>query len=280
MEPGGGIGRDVESEGSVAPQGGQGGSSAASGKGIEGLSRLPVSRLMIDAPRVRGLAVNEGFFYVSSFDPAQDAASVYKIDRGNHSVVQTRALREDGRYQSGGLYLRGGSLLVPLAGGEGDAGSSILFLDARHLDIQHRIEVEDRIRAVAQGTDDLLYGVNFGSSVFYAWTREGKEVRRGENYNQAEYGDLEFMQGSLVCAGADGRSGIIDVIDPYSFSLLVRHRCYTRTPDQQWVTGRGFAFFDGVFYFVPDEGHFPTLMKYVLDGTTPSDYIPYVGPGG
>ncbi|MFP3895949.1 MAG: hypothetical protein ACLFV5_03795 [Anaerolineales bacterium] len=251
---------------------------ASSSRGIEGLSRLPVSSLMVDAPRVRGLAVNEGFFYVSSFDSDLHTASVYKINRDNHTVAQVRTLKEEGRYQSGGLCLRGDTLLVPLVGDEVDSSSSLLFLDTRHLEIRHKIEIDDRIRAVAQGTDGLIYGIGFDSSVFYAWTPEGEEVRRGENYNRGEYGDIEFMQGSLVCAGADDRSGVIDVIDPFSFSLLVRHRCYTRTPDQEWITGRGFAFFDGVFYFVPDEGHFPTLMKYVLDGVSPAEYIPSVGP--
>ncbi|MGM0400142.1 MAG: DUF6454 family protein [Chloroflexota bacterium] len=272
------VGGDEGGESAVSSQEGEQGAGTTGSRGIEGLSRLPVSSLMIDAPRVRGLAVSEHFFYVSSFDPDRRVASLYKVNRESHSTTQVRTLKEDARYQSGGLFFRGGSLLVPLAGDEADSGSSILFLDAHHLEIQHRIKVDDRIRAVAQGRHDVIYGVDFDSSVFYAWTPEGEEVRKGENYNWGEYGDIDFIQGSLVCSGADDHSGVIDVIDPHTFTLLVRHRCYTRTPDREWVTSKGFAFFDGVFYFVPDEGHFPTLMKYVLDGVSPSEYIPYVAP--
>ncbi len=260
-------------------QGRVAGDAEARATGIEGLSRLPVSALMIDAPSVRGLAVSARFFYVSSFDPARRVASLYKIDRENHSVVHVRTLKEDGRYQLGGLDLRGDSLLVPVAGDEFDSGSSILLLDTRHLEVQRKIEVGDRIRAVAQGTDDLVYGINFDSSIFYTWTPTGEEVRRKAIYDQVEYSDIEIVQGSLVCSGVDSHSGVLDVIDPYGFTLLVRHRCYTRTPDQQWVTSRGFALFDGVFYFVPDEGHFPMLMRYVLDGMTSSEYIPSVSQG-
>lgn len=244
--------------------------------GIEGLARLPVSALMIDAPRIRGLAVSERFFYVSSFDPDRYEAYLYKVNRENHSVVQVRTLREEGRYQLGGLYLVDNILLVPLAGDEADAGSSLLFIDTYHLEIQRKIEVGDRIRAVAQGTDDLIYGVSFGSNVFYVWTPAGEEIRKKTIFEPIEYSDMEIVQGSLVCSGVDSHSGIIDIIDPYTFTLLVRHRCYTRTPDQQWVTSKGFALFDGVFYFVPNEGHFPMLMRYVLDGVTASEYIPSV----
>jgi hypothetical protein len=179
-------------------------------------------------------------------------------------------------------------LSTSLTGDEADSGSSILFLDARHLEVQEAFHVDARIQAVAQGTDGLIYGFSSDAATFYAWTLGGEEMRSRARYEQVAYRDMDFVQGSLVCAGAentrtifqvDGQSGIIDVIDPQTFTLLVRHRCYTRTQDQEWVTSRGFAFFDGAFFFVPDEGHFPTLMKYVLDGVTLSEYIPSVGRG-
>ncbi|MEA3407317.1 MAG: hypothetical protein U9R48_04465 [Chloroflexota bacterium] len=291
------VGRRVG--GSVSSQDGQGedaDESRARGTGIEGLSSLPVSSLMIDAARVRGLAVSERFFFVSSFDPNRRVGYLYKIDRESRGVAQIRTVKEDGRYQLGGLYVSADSLLVPLAGDETDPVSSILTLDTRYLEIQDAFSVGCRIQAVARGADGLIYGYSPDASVFYAWTPTGEEVRKRTIYTEAEYHDVEFLQGSLVCAGVenrkatlpgnmrsifhvDGQGGVIDVIDPQTFTLLVRHRCYTRTPDQQWVTSRGFAFFDGMFYFVPDEGHFPTLMTYVLDGVTLSEYVPSVGQG-
>ena len=246
-------------------------------KGIEGLS-LQLSRpLMFNVARIRGLAASERFFFVSSYDPEQSVGFLFKVNRDTLSIAQVRKLKEGGRYQPGGIDTSSGLVWVALTEG-GDANDSvILALDDQYLETQRSFRVGDCIRAVAVGDSGDVYGFNCDANAIYEWTPEGQELRKAPNAGGASYKDADFVRGSLVCAGKDaGEEGLIDVLDPGSLSLLVRHRCYALSSQGRLITEKAFAFADNTFFFVPDQGEWPMLLSYVLDEVRLEDYVPSV----
>ncbi|MBC7256665.1 MAG: hypothetical protein H5T66_11250, partial [Chloroflexi bacterium] len=50
--------------------------------------------------------------------------------------------------------------------------------------------------------------------------------------------------------------------------------CYGRSPTGELVTSRGFGFDGEHFYFLPEQGKFPSLMIYELAQGSLADYIP------
>ena len=246
-------------------------------KGIDGLA-LRLSRpLMLDAPSIHGLAMTDRFIYVSAFEPEHQAALLFQLHRDEHTVAQVRNLGQGGSYAPGGIDAGDRYLWMPLAEAAGLGFSLILGVDTESLQVAQSFTVMNYVVAVAEGPNGHIYGLNGNSTAVFEWATDGRELRRKSIATGARYQDAEIVGNSLVCAGIDSTGGVIDVIELGSFSLLSRHRCHARDLEGQIVTGKGFAIADGIFYFLPGEGHFPMLMSYVLDGTTLEEYIPSVG---
>ena len=251
--------------------------------GIEGLALQLSQPIMVNVSSVRGLAVTEQFLYISAVDAERHSALLYQIHRDKHTVAQVRDLARKGWYAIGGIHMGDRFLWVPLAEGEpgeSQQASFILAIEPQTLEVRQSIRVLDAIRAIARGTDGYLYGLNSDSTVIYKWDLSGREMRAAPVSTGAHYQDMEIVRGNLVCAGTDANSGVIDVIDPSSLTLLTRHRCHARfhtgRPGGSFVTSQGFGFADGVFYFLLGS-KFPTLMSYVLDGVSPEEYVPSAG---
>jgi hypothetical protein len=246
----------------------------------QGLALRSSRALLFDIAQVQGLAVTPRFFYVAASDPVKRTAFVYQVRRDTLAVTQIRALQRGARYHIGGVQIGGGLLWTVLTAEDRADGlhpsepSVILGLDLQYLDTKRSFEVPDPIRAVAMGDDSYLYGVNTNATFFYEWSLDGRELRRVPNASGAKYQDLEMVRNSLVCAGEDKNGGVLDVVDPGSLSLLVRHRIGARSPGQRWISSRGFAFADGEFYFLPDDGARPALLTYGLDGVPLENYVP------
>ena len=251
---------------------------AAISAGIEGLAFRVGYPLLIDAPRVGGLAATERFVYVASYDPQKKAAYLIQLRRPQHTIAQIRKVDRDGRYQLGGIHMGQPLLWAPLAGEGLGASTTILAIDPTYLEVRDSYVVEDRIVAVAQGSNGRIYGLNDDSSLIYEWLPNGQELRKVPNQSGARYHDMEAIGGSLVCAGIGPDGGVIDVFDVNSLSVLRRRRANARAASGQLVTSRAFAYHGGTFMFVPGEGSKPTLMTYVLDGVSLADYIPSVNP--
>ena len=241
--------------------------------GIEGLA-LQISRpLVLDIARIQGLAIDERFVYVSGFDPGERTAFVFQMGRDTGTIAQVRQVTQGGRFQVGGAHCHEGQVWAPIAGESEQAGSIILALDTSTLAPAIRFEVRDYIAAVAH-LDGSVFGVNDDSTIMYQWDVEGREQRRVALATGARYQDMETANGSLVCAGVSPQGGVLDILDPESLSLLTRHMCSARARNGQLVTSRGFAYWEGAFFFMPTAGDWPHLVSYALQGTTLQDYIP------
>ena len=248
-------------------------------KGLEGLA-LRLSRpLMFNISEVRGLAATAEFLYVASADPEKRLGLLSQVHRDTYTTAQLRVLKEGNRYRLGGIHIGPDGLWAPLAGGDQEGSTVILLINPRSLEEERSFEVGDRIRAVAQTADGHIYGVNEGATLFYEWDAAGRQLRQIPNMTATSYYDMEVVRGSLVCAGEarDLGVGVVDVIEPGPFIIVARHHCYVRSTSHNWVTQGGFAFAEGVFFFLPDEGKMPLVMTYVLDGGTLEQYVPGVG---
>ncbi len=243
--------------------------------GIEGLTLRLSQPLMLKASRARGLAANERFLYAATYDPTLQSATIYQLHRASGTVAQVRNIQRDGKFVLGGIHA-GAMLWAPLASGDKDGPTLILGINPQSLEIERSFEAPDYIAAVAQSADGRVYGVNDGSAFFYEWSADGQLLRQVANASGASYQDMEVVLGSLVCAGLDRDGGVLDVIDPRSLSLLARHRCNTRLSDESFVTHKGFAYADELFYFLPEDGDLPKVLVYALDGQVLDRYVPSV----
>ncbi|MBN1400456.1 MAG: hypothetical protein JXA74_06445 [Anaerolineae bacterium] len=247
-------------------------------EGIEGLV-LEVSRpLMFPIPEARGLAATESFFYVSGNDPKAKTSTLYQVHRDSYTIAQMRTIEDSGHYQLGGLQLGSDLLWVPVVADASVTTSVILGIDPVTLEVQTRWVVPERIAAIAEGPDARLYGVNEGASLILAWSRAGEELRRAPLATGAAYRDMETARGSLLCAGIDsnGRS-VLDVIDPATLSLLVRHHSDGVKPQEGPLAGAGFAVLEETLFFLPSGGEFPKVHAYVLtDGRDWASMVPSV----
>ena len=68
---------------------------------------------------------------------------------------------------------------------------------------------------------------------------------------------------------------MLDVLDPQSLTLLARRRVYARQGGV-WVTAGGFDATEREFVLVPSGGEQPSVLSYVLEGTTLDRFAPAV----
>jgi hypothetical protein len=247
--------------------------------GIEGLvPRLSVP-LRVSLIEVTGLAATPGSLYVASFDSQKRLSMIYRLRPDTGALIQMRHVVPGMAGRVGGIHMGERYLWLPLSDDSRPNITRILGLDPQYLEVKQGFEVPYQISAVAQGLDGSLYGLGQDGSLFYVWNAEGRELRRVPNSSGASYGDMEVIQGSVVCAGVDQvtNSGVLDVLDPQGFTILARHRSQARTANQQWLTARGFAFVANTFYFLPEAGETPFLASYGLaTGNTLEQYVPGV----
>jgi len=249
-------------------------------QGIDGLS-LQLSRpLMFDVPRMRGLAANQEYVYLSVTDPAKARGFVYQLDRNRLTIRQIRShVASNGRYQMGGLHLGSQFLWTAISGDTPQAGSRIVGIDPVTLEERTGFDVVEQIVMVAEGPDQILYGfVNDGTAII-VWASNGYQLRRHDMLCSARYSDVEVVGQSLICTGVEpGRDsslqGVIDVIDTQSLSLLKRHAAIGLSASGEVLTARGFAYSQGVFLFAPDQGVKPHVLSFVLQpGVKLEDYV-------
>ena len=244
--------------------------------GIEGLALHLSQPLMIEISHLGGLAADADSYYVSGSDVDRRVGLLFQVSRTSHTISQMRTIVEGDRYRLGGVHVGSGYLWAPIAGDDPAAPSLVLGIEAGLLRVSRRIETSDRISAVAE-LGSSVYGLSEASSRIYEWSREGQLLRAAELSTGATYVDMEVVRDSLVCTGHDAAGGVIDVLDPASLTLLVRHRCHTATAEGAWVTSGGFAYRDEVFYFLPQPGKFPLLLSYTLNETALEQFVPSTG---
>jgi len=246
--------------------------------GIEGLS-LQLSRpLMFDIGDLGGLASDGQYLYVAAWDEGAEAAVLYQVHPDRYTIVQVRALQEDGIIAVGGIDAVPGRIWVPLARGGGAAATVVLGISADTLEVQERFEVAAGFVAVAASDDGHIYAVTHDGGLWVEWQSDGTVVRQVAAAGGPQYADLATARGSLVAAGTDGVSGIVDVIDPRGFTLLARH--VASATAGHWPTSGGLEVRDDAVLLLPGGGASPSLLTYIPDRGDLERFVPSVADRG
>lgn len=243
--------------------------------GIKGLGLPIVQPLLFEIPKVRGLEVAGETLYIAGYDADHKVGLLYQTNREGRAILQMRTYAQGALYRLGGVHLGPDRLWVPLSADDEAYPGLILGLDPLYLTVTHSFETPEAIRAVAQVDAYTLVGVNEAGTTLYRWALDGTPLNKGASPADIHYKDMDVIRGSLVAAGkTTDRMGALDVLDPATLSLLVRYPCYGRSPTGELVTSRGFGFDGEHFYFLPEQGKFPSLMIYELAQGSLADYIP------
>jgi hypothetical protein len=247
--------------------------------GIEGL-HLQLSRpLMFDIGKLGGLAADDEHLYVAAWDEDAGLAMLYQVHPSAYTIVQVRALQEDGVTAIGGIDAGAGRIWVPLARGGGAPATVVLGISADTLEVRERFEVAAGFVALAAGDDGHVYGVTRDGALWAEWQADGAVVRQLAAAGGVRYTDLACVRGSLVAAGTDGVSGILDVIDPRRFTLLARHDSAAGGDAGAWPTSGGLEVRDDAVLLLPEGGAGPSLLTYVPEGGDLERFVPSVaGP--
>lgn len=243
--------------------------------GIKGLGLPVIQPLFFEIPKVRGLEVAGEVLYIAGYDPDRKVGLLYQASLDGQTIQQMRTYAQGAQYRLGGLHLGLGRLWVPLSAEDDSAPSLILGLDPLYLTVAQSFKAPEAIRAVAQTNAQSLVGVNETGTTLYHWALDGTLLEKREAPADIQYKDMDVIRGSLVASGkTNDRLGALDVLDPRTLSLLVRYPCYGRSPTGELVTSRGFGFDGERFYFLPEQGKFPSLLVYELAHGSLADYIP------
>jgi len=248
---------------------------------IEGLVLHLSQPLLFEISDVRGLAAGQQFFYVAASGSQAQQAMLYRVRRDTCQMDGSRNLAIGSMSKLGGIHLGQPWLWVPLSQGAPVAATLILGLDPATLETKHTIAVNGQITAVAQGADGLIYGIDAQSGAFHVWNLDGKEIQQAGNSTGLVYTDLEVVKGRVLAVAvtkveSGGNTvvcGVIDVLDPVNFGLVTRHLSHARSMRGAQVTQAGFAFADGDFCFLPEDGKMAMLLTYRLDGPSLEEYV-------
>ena len=107
-------------------------------------------------------------------------------------------------YHPGGIDFDGTNVWVPVGEYRPKGKSMILTIDAKNFQVTERFQVKDSIGwALSNSETGSVYGGNWGSREFYAWSSDGKELDRWKNPSSfIDYQDSQFAgNGHVICGG-------------------------------------------------------------------------------
>jgi len=211
---------------------------------------------------VQGLDITEQFYFVTSVDTKQSRSWLFKIDRKNAGLISQVELTDGALVHPGGLQFDGRFLWIPNAEYKRLSRTMVYGLDPDTLAIHTSFEVDDHIGAIASNGKNLLYGVNWDAHHFYTWDIDGRKLEKIDSPTSIAYQDIKYFGGKLLCSGHKDNISAIDIIDPEGWTLVKR----INLPKDKWksdLTREGMAF-DGVFYFLPDDGPNSRILIFAL----------------
>lgn len=184
-------------------------------------------------------------------------------------LLRSVQLAEGDCYHPGGIDFDGVEVWVPVAEYRPESHSIIFRLDPDELTAKEAFRVEDHIGGVAvDRASGVIYGVNWGSRRFYAWTLTGERLWVAENPSfYIEYQDCKWAgSGWAVCSGLESYTvpgkgrlelGGVEILDVTARRPVRQIPVPLYSEKGRVMTQNPFAFEvrEGVttFYFVPDD---------------------------
>ena len=215
--------------------------------------------------------------------PGRGRGHLFVLDL-NGNLQRDIVLGEGDMYHPGGIDADGRSLWVPVAEYRPNSRAIVYRIDLKTLAVAPAFRVDDHVGGVvADPATHRLYGVSWGSRIFYAWTRDGRQLRRQPNpshfidYQDCAYTAVRMMLCTGIAeyrtpAGTPFELGGIALLDLRSLSI--RHEVpfqqyssaghvATRNPVHLEVSGRWLR-----VWAAPDDGEEANGTEILVYQTT------------
>lgn len=135
--------------------------------------------------------------------PGRGVGHMYVLDRRG-KLVRDIVIGEGDMYHPGGIDFDGVNIWVPVGEYRPGANSIMLSVDPNTFAVSERFRVSDSIGwAISDRESGTIYGGNWGSRKFYAWTKDGQEIEHWNNPSSfIDYQDCQFAGNGLAfCSG-------------------------------------------------------------------------------
>ncbi len=214
---------------------------------------------------VQGLDVSADWFWISAVDRRSKTGWIGRIDRRTLATVAERNITQGALYHAGGCHLSGKSLWIPIAEYRANSSARILELDAMTLAERRSFAVADHIGAVATDGRSAVLAANWDSRKIYRFSLDG-ELRKVVDFNEPlAIQDMKWIDGKILAGGTGigARKGecLLYELEPATFAVVRR----MSRRDDICYTHEGMAFFEGRFFFLPEDE--PKSRVYVRELT-------------
>lgn len=135
--------------------------------------------------------------------PGRGVGHMFVLERDGALVRDIRVGERD-MYHPSGIDFDGEFVWVAVAEYRPDSNSIVLSIDPLTLRVSERFRVQDHIGWVVSDPESgTIYGGDWGSRRFYAWSEDGRELDSWDNPSGfVDYQDCQYASGGhILCAG-------------------------------------------------------------------------------
>jgi hypothetical protein len=205
----------------------------------------------IDHPQGLEVSADGRTLWITSVVRARRAGLLIECEAETGALRRSMDVHVGDCYHPGGFSRTGDRLWVPVAEYRRASRSLVQCRDVGTLALVSTFEVADHIGCLAaDGT--RLVGANWDARTFYEWAPDGREVVRRENPQAAGYQDMKWVDGRLIAGGLLENTGVIDVLEWPSLTLLSRLEV-GRTDRDVLYTHEGLAVTEDRVLVVPED---------------------------
>ena len=268
-----------------------------------------VVELSFKTYHVQGIAVTDDYYFLSAVDKSKGNGWLWKIDRSTLKVLYkvdlaTKSSEGVPIIHPGGITYDGDFLWVPVAGYTREGPSIIYKINPDTMEIVDKFQFEDHIGGIASNGVDNLYLANWDTVHLYVCDMKGNVIETFINPGLAQemgyvcaYQDLDYdVENDLLIGSGETRKPYAEP-DGYKFDFPYFHGYADEFGMCDWIdpkTGRvtkrieigntnygrnrtrlgreGFAYYNEVMYFVPEDDCTRIYMFELIPPTFP--YIP------
>lgn len=211
-----------------------------------------------DLFHVQGVSIATDTIFITSVEKSAGKGYLWRIDRATMKVTAKKEVSEHLLFHPSGLQAEGGFIYLAVAVYTDHSSAKVLIIDSKTLKTKKSFRVPDHIGWVASSGDGIIYGGNWDSEIFYSWDEKGKQLSSRPNPTAHGYQDCKLRGRTLVCSG----SGYVDFINIDTWKVEKTYQPTDISLKGSKMTREGVDFFNGAFYFLPDDGANTYIYKF------------------
>jgi hypothetical protein len=157
---------------------------------------------------------------------------------------------------------------IPVSEGKADGKTRILGMDPDIMKLHQTLHVSGWITSVTSDGAGHLYGIYRDSGDIGIWDLEGRLLQRVESPTTITYQSLRHSNGLLICMGQTRDKQILDILDPFDWSLHNRMEL-PDVDDHKENVSVDLTLDDDRVYCVPGSSSDVTITVYRLEDIGP-----------